>query len=673
MRFRYAIVLGSLGLLLFSATAAPADVAQVEKTEKTALVPVADFFKTPKISNVRLSPDGRYVAATVDTTAGRLQLAVIDLSNLSASKIVASFEDVDITHVEWVNAQRLVFSVADLQRADRNIASGLWAVNSDGSDNRQLVNVAYSRVTQLSSLRDHSLPWEWSLHSTLGDGTADVIVQAPTFNNTWDVVAQKLARLDTKTGLTQTLSAGAPEHVMHWLVDDAGQPVAITTWYQGRFASYLRKNNGWQLWEAVQGYSDLYSIPYWVGLQSELLVLSRRKSDNSALFQVDRETLALAEKPLVSTPGYDFHGKLIYDRKAGRLLGVHYETDASGTAWLDKGMQELQAEVDKLLPGTVNRIDCELCISVPTVLVTASADRIPPRYYLYDRDSKGVKVLGASRPWIKPAQMGLRDMYRFDARDKHSIPVLVTQPAGKSLGPRPAVVLVHGGPYLRGTHWGWESEAQFLASRGYVVIEPEFRGSTGYGSAHFRAGWKQWGLTMQDDVADAAQWAVSKGWVDPKRICIAGASYGGYAVLMGLIKTPELYQCGVEWVGISDINLIYDISWSDVSDEWKQYGMPLLVGDQVKDAQQFQETSPLAQAHRLNRPLLMAYGGRDRRVPMKHGTAFKDAVSKTNRNVELIVYANEGHEWRELETNVDFWSRVEKFLDNNIGPSSVKQ
>ena len=398
MRFRYAFVSGILGLLSFSATVAHADAAPVAKTDQAAFVPVADFFRTPKIANVRLSPDGRYVAVTVGTAGGRLQLAVIDLSNLSASKVVAGFDDVDITSVGWVIAQRLVFSVADLQRADSNIASGLWAVNSDGSDNRQLVKVSNPWITQAAGqINDRRLPWAWSLHSTLRDGTADVIVEAPSLTNARDVGSYKLARLDTNTGIVQSLSFGAPEHVMHWLVDDAGQPVAITTWYQGRFASYLRKNNGWQPWEAVQGYSGLYSVPYWVGLHNELLVLSRRKSDNSALFQVDTETLALADKPLVSTPGYDFSGQLIYDRRAGRLLGVHYETDARGTAWLDQGMQELQAEVDKLLPGTVNRIDCELCMSVPTVLVTASADRVPPQYYLYDRDSKTLKVLGAAR------------------------------------------------------------------------------------------------------------------------------------------------------------------------------------------------------------------------------------------------------------------------------------
>ena len=226
--------------------------------------------------------------------------------------------------------------------------------------------------------------------------------------------------------------------------------------------------------------------------------------------------------------------------------------------------------------------------------------------------------------------------------------------------------MVHGGPWVRGTHWEWEPTAQFLASRGYVVIEPEFRGSTGYGYKLFRAGWKQWGLAMQDDIADATRWAVQQGWIDPKRVCIAGASYGGYATLMGLARYGELYQCGIDWVGVTDIKLMYDITWSDISEEAKGYSMPVLIGDQVADAQQLKDTSPLERAAQVRRPLLMAYGGADRRVPIDHGKAFRDAVSRTNKDVEWIVYRDEGHGWRTLETQVDFWSRVEKFLDSNL-------
>jgi dipeptidyl aminopeptidase/acylaminoacyl peptidase len=223
---------------------------------------------------------------------------------------------------------------------------------------------------------------------------------------------------------------------------------------------------------------------------------------------------------------------------------------------------------------------------------------------------------------------------------------------------------------VRGKSWGWDPQVQFLASRGYAVLEPEYRGSTGFGSKHFRAGWKQWGLKMQDDIADGTRWAAAQGYADPKRVCIAGASYGGYATLMGLINDPDLYQCGIDWAGVTDINLLYDGHWnftSDLPDGWKQYGMPSLVGDQVKDAEQLKATSPLLQAARIKQPLLLAYGGADQRVPLPHGTKFYKAVKETNPNVEWIEYEEEGHGWALPKNRVDFWSRVEKFLDKNIG------
>jgi dipeptidyl aminopeptidase/acylaminoacyl peptidase len=257
----------------------------------------------------------------------------------------------------------------------------------------------------------------------------------------------------------------------------------------------------------------------------------------------------------------------------------------------------------------------------------------------------------------------------YDARDGLRIPAWLTLPrsGGKKL---PLVVLVHGGPWVRGGEWEWDPEAQFLASRGYAVLEPEFRGSSGFGSTLYRAGWKQWGLKMQDDITDGTRWAIDNGYADPKRICIAGASYGGYATLMGLIKEPKLYQCGVEWVGVSDINLMYNGSWfysSDITDDFKRYGMPTLIGDQQKDAEQLKATSPLLRASEVRQPLLMAYGGADTRVPLPHGTKFYKAVKQTNPSVEWIEYEDEGHGWRAPQNRIDFWGRVEKFLSKHIG------
>jgi dipeptidyl aminopeptidase/acylaminoacyl peptidase len=180
---------------------------------------------------------------------------------------------------------------------------------------------------------------------------------------------------------------------------------------------------------------------------------------------------------------------------------------------------------------------------------------------------------------------------------------------------------------------------------------------------------------MQNDVADGTRWAIAQGYADPKRICIAGASYGGYATLMGLVNDPDLYKCGIDWVGVTDINLLYKGSWndwSDTSDEAKRYGMPVTIGDPVKDAAQFKATSPIEQAARITQPLILAYGGSDHRVPAYHGKQFYDAVTKTNKNVEWIEYPEEGHGWRLPKNSIDFWGRVEKFLDKNIGPDAAK-
>lgn len=230
----------------------------------------------------------------------------------------------------------------------------------------------------------------------------------------------------------------------------------------------------------------------------------------------------------------------------------------------------------------------------------------------------------------------------------------------------PTVVLVHGGPWLRGGSWEWDPEAQFLASRGYVVIQPEYRGSTGFGFAHFKAGWKQWGGTMQDDLADAAKWAIQKGWSDPKRIAIMGASYGGYATLEGLIKNPEIFRCGVDWAGVTDLGLRYSLPYSDASEEVLNYSLKTLMGDPVADATMFKANSPLQHAEQLKQPLLLAHGVQDLRVPIIHATEFRDAVTKTNSHVEWISYLDEAHGWRHEKDNVDFWKHVEVFLDRNL-------
>jgi dipeptidyl aminopeptidase/acylaminoacyl peptidase len=175
---------------------------------------------------------------------------------------------------------------------------------------------------------------------------------------------------------------------------------------------------------------------------------------------------------------------------------------------------------------------------------------------------------------------------------------------------------------------------------------------------------------MQDDVADATKWAIDKGITDPTRVCIAGASYGGYATLMGLVRYGDLYQCGVAWAAVSDIALMHDTHWSDMSEEWRSYGMPVMIGDPVKDATQLAQTSPLQQAAHITRPLLLAHGGVDQRVTLEHATQLRSALEARHAPLTWIEYRDEGHGWYLPANRVDFYDRMVKFLDANIGPDA---
>ncbi|MFG6467270.1 alpha/beta hydrolase family protein [Roseateles sp. BYS87W] len=628
------------------------------------------FFKRVSVRAPKLSPSGRYLAVQAAGKGDRMWLAIIDLQTLQAPKLIAGFKDADIGSHHWISEDRLVFTITNSPDGNTRVSGqGLWGVDRDGNNSRQLIHSDQQFVSgEATQVNDRRLDMNWMLFSVLPSlDSNEVLVMRQPWASDRAGSGTQLARLDTRTGLTRNLSQGVPDHAGRWLIDAQGEPRIIETQSKGRSQFFRRDSSGqWTPWFDDDAEARRHASPSWIGVDGQMLGLANHKG-YSALFRLDAQTGKPEGEPLISTPGYDFAGELITEPGDGRLLGIQYETDAPSTVWLDAAMKARQADIDAKLPGTVNLIGCLRCTSASHLVVTSVSDMRPPQYFLYKVADKQLQPLGGARPDLPVAAMGQRDYHRVAARDGLVMPVLVTQPAGDLKGPAPTVVLVHGGPYVRGTHWPWQPTAQFLASRGYLVLEPEFRGSTGYGAKHFRAGWKQWGLAMQDDIADTLAWAVKQGWADPKRTCIAGASYGGYAAMMAAVTQQDLFKCAINWVGVTDISLLSTITWSDASDEWKQYGMKRLVGDPVADAEQLRKTSPLARASEIRMPLLMAYGALDRRVPIKHGTDLKAAL-RPDQQVEWVVYADEGHGWFNLKSNEDFWGRVERFLATHLAP-----
>ncbi|MFZ6734378.1 alpha/beta fold hydrolase [Undibacterium sp. Ji42W] len=627
-------------------------------------IPIASFFKEPQFRDARLSPDGKNIAMIMKGANDRMVLAVLEVGQLRP-EIIANYEDKDLNSFHWINNERLVYDLTDLQykEAQRFFGHGLYAVNKDRSKRIRLVTHQFTGVR--TKVEGHELPWYTHyLDIAHGSSSPDIYVTqaVEAGSNIYD-----LYRLNTITGNTELIPR--PGKVNSWLIDKAGVArIAVTTEEDKSVINYKDpKTNAWRKLATSSWTSDDRITPMFFSPEGDLYVRANNGNDLSSLYRFDLEKNQLEAEPVISLKGYDFSGQLIYNGPQKKVLGLRYEMRRPATVWFDESMAEKQKQIDALLPDTHNSLHFPSDLKTNIALVYSHSDIAPGTWQLFDFSSKKLVRLGVSKPDIKPEQMAEKQMLNYTARDGLQIPVNLTLPQNSKGKNLPAVVLVHGGPYLRGNHWNWNPQAQFLASRGYAVIEPDYRGSTGYGAKHFRAGIKQWGLTMQDDVADAAKWAVAQGYVDPKRICIAGASYGGYATLMGLIKDPDIFRCGIEWVGVTDINLLYDIHWSDFSDEWKWYGMPVLIGDQVKDAAQLKATSPLQNIDKLTRPLLMAYGKRDHRVPIDHGTKFYKAIKEKNANVEWVEYAEEGHGFFLLKNNIDFWGRVEKFLEQNIG------
>ncbi len=574
-----------------------------------ALPPIDSFFASARFSHPQLSPNGKLLAVVTGAPGKRDELTVLDLVDGRVS-VAANFRDADIGDFQWVNDKRLVYATRDRQAAQGQMHNGpgLYAANVDGSGALQLadrrdnvgrtpVRVANGRVM---------LPWHTYLARQAGAQNSDALYVYSRRMAGGEFQEVDLLLLDTLTGRAKKVDA--PEHVQGWVLDQAGEPrLAITGENDSQSVQY--RDPATQAWRALvtfdafKGGPGAFS-PLAFGADGTLYVAASKGKDKIALHTLElasgKLSAKLSDKPLVVADDYDFNGRLIMGKSG--LLGFRVVTDAENTLWFDPAMKAVQAEVDKSLPGTVNLLSVATRGETPWVLVESYADVRPRTLLLYNSATKAFKRIGSTNPAIKPERMGTQQAISYTARDGLTIPGLLTLPAGGRRAGLPLVVLVHGGPYVRGNSWGWQPESQFLASRGYAVLEPSYRGSTGFGSKHFRAGWKQWGLKMQDDIADGAKWAIAQGLADPKRICIAGASYGGYATLMGLVNDPDLFKCGVDWVGVTDIALLRNGQWyfdSDLTERYLKYGMPVLVGDVDKDAAQLKATSPIEQAARI--------------------------------------------------------------------------
>jgi dipeptidyl aminopeptidase/acylaminoacyl peptidase len=299
-----------------------------------------------------------------------------------------------------------------------------------------------------------------------------------------------------------------------------------------------------------------------------------------------------------------------------------------------------------------------------TWIVAYSDDNGPVATYAFDRKAKKGTFLFVNQPALEKAQLAQREPVVITARDGVKLVSYLTCPVGVPRKNLPLVLYVHGGPWAR-DQWGYDPTAQWLANRGYACLQVNFRASTGFGKKFLHLGDKQWGGTMQDDLTDAVKWAVAQGIADPKKVAIMGGSYGGYATLAGLTFTPDLYACGVDIVGPSNLKTLL----ASIPPYWAtiRKTFDVRMGDMDRDSVLNYKCSPLFHVDNIKAPLLIGQGQNDPRVNVRESDQIAAAMRAKNLPVEYIVYADEGHGFARPENRMDFYGRAENFLSKQLG------
>lgn len=598
--------------------------------------PIADFVRWPAYDTLSMSPDGRYLAATIPLPDGRAGV-VLNRADLSVSTTIKGAPDTYLDAIDWASSQRLFmrFTQPMLFSAGRGWRPEIYAIDADGSNKRTM----YGYVADwLPEDEDHVL-----LQVCDGRGCKDQAV----YKADVDRLRKRGDPLELPGEFPSVMADAQGDVRVAWSADREGRQIV-----HGRADAAA----DWKvLYEESK--SGLRVDPLRFAPDGALYVQSETKSGPD---RIDRLDIATGKRtPLLRHERVD-PTELIWGRDGRTLVGAWFFDGRPEAMFVDPESAEakLTAGLAAAVPDAWVRV-LRQASDGSVALVGVSGDREPGRYFLFDAPSGRLKFLLAERPWLENVPMATTRTLHIDARDGTRLNVLLTLPDGA--GPFPMVVIPHGGPNAR-DRWGFDAEVQLLASRGIATLKVDFRGSSGYGRAFYAASARQWGRAMQDDVTDATRWAIAQGHALKDRVCIHGASYGAYAALMGVIREPGLYRCAVASSGVYDLQVLRD--WGDTNDT--PQGRAFLEREHGSDPKVLAQYSPARHAERIDVPLLIAHGGQDERTTLEHYRAMTRALDAAGKRYETFLRSGEGHGFYDEKNAIAYAERLMGFLQKHL-------
>jgi dipeptidyl aminopeptidase/acylaminoacyl peptidase len=626
----------------------------VRAADTPARLPIETFFAEADIRAMRLAPDGRHLAFLTTLGWGKVGVALMDLTTGKVEPLVSA-KDENIKGFFWKGSDYIIYAgdiggdesyawrsvpIAEPKPGKKRAVVALSEAYNNRQDYANFMNI----IDTLKFDPQHLLISGRS--GTGSSGTGVYLIDVRTGRRT-----------PTKNSEVPPGYRGADLDV--W-ADSQGE-MRLFRAVEGKRVIFRVRLEGSGTVKTVREFASELEAWRPISLAPDnetLYLISTEQDPRGALHTFNLRTQKLSE-PIFVAPEGEITG-LIQSWDHTRLLGVSYLADKPYRKFFDQDRAQLQNTIDRALPNTINSI-VDTSQDEKIILIHAWSDRDPGTYYVLDQNRKTMGPVGKAMRGIDVARMRPMEPITYTARDGLVIHGYLTRPAGAPGARVPLIINPHGGPYGIRDEWGFNPEVQFLANRGYAVLQVNYRGSGGYGNDFLRAGWHEWGGKMQDDLSDAVKWAIDQGIADPSRVAIYGASYGGYATLAGLVFTPELYCCGANYVGATDLGILAENANSGASSAENFYG------DWMGDDREYLRTrSPVNYVEQIRVPLFNAYGYNDPRVDIRHWTKLESKLKQYKKTYEIVIENNEGHGFFNEKNRLAFYRKLEAFFDANL-------
>ncbi|MDN7126867.1 alpha/beta hydrolase family protein [Pseudidiomarina terrestris] len=624
-----------------------------------------NYAKHAQYLDVKISPKGDYLAATSRITDGSVQLTVIDIDDSKILSVTQGQGNESVGSFQWANNERLVMTmVREVGSLDQPVPTGeLFAMDADGS--KQVI---------LTGPRSESGEYVFAqVVDYLPEQPDAIMIYQRSFTSAepyLDLYTMKITSGRKRSEGRIPLKAYRSTNVQV-VLDDQGvsRMVLGIDPEDGNKTVILGRDGANQDWYEVTSYYEeeggfvpLLMLPG----TDQVVGLSDSESDTRALSVLDissKEETILAEHPATDLMPI----MSVKNGRANEVIGAAFEQQGIDTFFFsdvkDKDYSNLVQSLIATFPGQSVSINSS---TRDNRILTVRVESVnsPTKFYMFDRDKGKLASIAAAKPWLEGHPIPKTKTIVYKSRDGLDIYGLLTLPNGSDAKDLPLILLPHGGPHgIRDTMSRMDSDAKVFAEHGYAVFQPNFRGSGGYGREFLELGYKNWGTTMINDMTDGVQHLIKEGIADQDRVCVYGASYGGYAAVQSGVREPDLYQCIVGFVGVYDLNLMYeqgDIQQARAGRNYLDQVLPS--AEEGREAQ-----SPVYNVDKLKAPVFIIQGGADVRVPEAHAFALRDALKERDHPYEWMYKEAEGHGFYKPENNVERWQKMLAFFDKYIG------